>query len=162
MFVAGGCRLAFFASRRAEGERPAAWQLPFAVLYCHQAELVWGFRLHIPAPLLTWWPTPLFSWQPRRDWGLPETFLAQERPESHRAVSSSLGDRAGDKSPPPTRGIGKERIRRKWTHLEVIIWSKSHLLCQLLSSSVHRLAMAAWSTLKVFMDTPAVRSVKSR
>ena len=39
---------------------------------------------------------PLFSWQPRRDWGLPETFLAQERPESHRAVSSSLEDRAGD------------------------------------------------------------------
>ena len=49
-----------------------------------------------PCASLNMAANPLFSWQPRRDWGLPETFLAQERPASEQAGSSSLEDRAGD------------------------------------------------------------------
>jgi hypothetical protein len=42
--------------------------------------------------------------------------------------------------PPPTRGHGKERLieqRRMWTCLEKVLWSKSNLRCQDISSSVY-------------------------
>ena len=63
-------------------------------------------------------------------------------------------------SPPPTRGSGRKVIMiwRKWTSLEMLLWSKSHLCCQEISSSVHRSAAAAQSTHKYFMDIPAVQS----
>jgi hypothetical protein len=53
-------------------------------------------------------------------------------------------------SPPPTRGSGKERIWGKWTCLEMVLWSKSHLCCQEISSPIHRSASAAQSTRKSF------------
>lgn len=46
-------------------------------------------------------------------------------------------------SPPPTRGSGKERIQVKWTCLEMVLWRKSCLHCQEISSSVHWPAAAA-------------------
>ena len=57
-----------------------------------------------------------------------------------------------------TRGSGKERIQRKWTCLERVLWSHSHLRCLELGSSAHRsAAAAAGSPRKCFMDTPAVQ-----
>ena len=47
-------------------------------------------------------------------------------------------------SPPPTRGNGKEKLLGymggggEWTCLEIVLWSKSHLCCQKISSSIHR------------------------
>jgi hypothetical protein len=38
-----------------------------------------------------------------------------------------------------------------------VLWSNSSLCCLGISSSVHRLAVAAWSICKHFMDTPAVQ-----
>ena len=38
-----------------------------------------------------------------------------------------------------------------------VLWSNSHLCCLEISSSVHRSAVAARSTHKHFMDTPAVQ-----
>ena len=45
-------------------------------------------------------------------------------------------------SSPPTRGIGKKSIRRKWSCLEKKFGEKSHLHCQEISSSVHRSSVA--------------------
>jgi hypothetical protein len=44
----------------------------------------------------------------------------------------------------------------KWTCLEMVLWNKSHLCCQEISSSVYRPAAAAQSTCKHFPDTSAV------
>jgi hypothetical protein len=41
-------------------------------------------------------------------------------------------------SPLLTRGSRKERIQEKWACLEMALWSKSHLCCQEIGSSVHR------------------------
>jgi hypothetical protein len=46
-------------------------------------------------------------------------------------------------SPPPTGSSGKERLRGKWTGLEMVLWSNCHLRCQEISSSVHRSAAVA-------------------
>jgi hypothetical protein len=45
---------------------------------------------------------------------------------------------------PLTKGSGKEKIWRKWmwTCLEMVLWSKSHLYCQKISSLVHESAAA--------------------
>ena len=43
-------------------------------------------------------------------------------------------------SPPPNRGSGKERIRGKWTCLEMVPWSNSPLCCLEINSSIHSLA----------------------
>jgi hypothetical protein len=56
----------------------------------------------------------------------------------------------------PTRGSGEERIWGKWTCLEMVLWSNSHLCCVEILSSFHRLAAAAQSTCKHFTDIPAV------
>jgi hypothetical protein len=44
----------------------------------------------------------------------------------------------------------------------VVLWSKYHLHCQEISSSVHRSAAAAPSTSKHFTDTPAVQFGRGR
>lgn len=60
-------------------------------------------------------------------------------------------------SPPPTRGSGKERIQGKRTCLEIVLWSRSHLCGQEISSLICRSATAAQSICKHFMDTLAVQ-----
>jgi hypothetical protein len=60
-------------------------------------------------------------------------------------------------SPPPTRDREKKRIWGKWTCVEMVLWSRSHLHSQEISNLVHRLAAVAWSTCKCFTDTPAVQ-----
>ena len=60
-------------------------------------------------------------------------------------------------SPPPTRGSEKERMWGKWTCLEMVLWSNSHLRCQEISSSVPRSVVAAQTTHKHFTDTPEVQ-----
>jgi hypothetical protein len=55
--------------------------------------------------------------------------------------------------PPLTRGSEKESMWGKWTFLEMVLCSKSHLHCQEISSSVHRSALAARSTCKHFVNT---------
>ena len=55
-------------------------------------------------------------------------------------------------SPPPTRGW-KRKDTGKWTYLEMVLWSNSHLCCLEISGPVHRLAAAARSTCKHFIDT---------
>jgi hypothetical protein len=61
-------------------------------------------------------------------------------------------------SPTPTRGSEKEKILKKWTSLEMVLWSKSHLLCQEIGSSVHRSAATAQSiqTLYGYTSSPVV------
>jgi hypothetical protein len=59
-------------------------------------------------------------------------------------------------SPPCFRRSGKEMIQGKWTCLQMVPWSNFHQHCQEISSSVHRSAAAARSTLKQFTDIPAV------
>jgi hypothetical protein len=57
----------------------------------------------------------------------------------------------------PTRGNGKESTWEKWACLKMVHWSKSHLCCQEIFSSVHRLAAAGKSACKHFIDIPAVQ-----
>lgn len=65
-------------------------------------------------------------------------------------------------SPPPCRGNGKESIQKKWTCLEMVLWSNSHMCCLEICSSFHRSATAARSTHKHFTDTQAVQSSRVR
>jgi hypothetical protein len=58
---------------------------------------------------------------------------------------------------PLTRGSGKERIQGKWTCLEMVLWSNSHLCCQEIGSSVHGSAKAAQSTSTPFTVVPEVK-----
>jgi hypothetical protein len=55
-------------------------------------------------------------------------------------------------SPPSTRGSGKEKIQGKGTCVEMLLWSKSHLCCQEIGSSVYRSAAAARSIQKHCTD----------
>jgi hypothetical protein len=49
-------------------------------------------------------------------------------------------------------------IWREWSGLEIVLWSKSHLLCQEISSSLHRSQQWQLDSLKKhFTDIPAVQ-----
>jgi hypothetical protein len=62
----------------------------------------------------------------------------------------------------PTEGNGEARIMGKWSYLEIVLWSNSHLCCLEICISVHRLAVAYKSSSKHFSDTPAIQFDKVR
>ena len=60
-------------------------------------------------------------------------------------------------SSPRAIGSGKQRIQGKWTCLEMVLQSKSHLPHQEISRSVYRSAAAVQSTCKHVIDTPELQ-----
>jgi hypothetical protein len=55
-----------------------------------------------------------------------------------------------------------EAVAKKQTCLKMVLWCSSHLCCRKISSSVHRLAVAAQSTHKYFTEAPAVQFSRVR
>jgi hypothetical protein len=66
----------------------------------------------------------------------------------------------------PPEVVGEKKvvvlIQGKWNCLEIVLWSKSYLPCQEVSSSVQRSAVTAPFTCKHFTHTPVVQFSRVR